>query len=129
MTKQIAIIDDSNTITNLKKSLRPLEITGNYSFTYFTSPLDFCGKIKADFIDFDFFFLNVNTPTMSGVEITKFLRSTPKYTSTLIYALTTEECQKIQEEAIAAGVNGWIIKLTTPGMVREQIQRALKNNL
>jgi PleD family two-component response regulator len=90
MTKQIAIVDDSNTITNLKKSLRPLEMAGDYSFIYFTSPIDFCGKIQADFIDFDFFFLNVNTPSMSGIEISKFLRSTPKYASTLIYALTTE---------------------------------------
>lgn len=130
MTKQIAIVDDSKIIIqSLKIALKELERSGCYCFTYFTDPMVFCEEIKTNTDSFDFFFLDINMPRMSGLEVTKFLRANPKYVLTPIYALTTEESRETQRLGINVGMNGWIVKLTTLGMIREQIRKTLEDVL
>jgi CheY-like chemotaxis protein len=130
MSKQVAIVDDSKIIiSSLKMSLKELERSGRYCFTYFTDPIAFCEAIKENAVGFDFFFLDINMPRMSGLEVTKCLRATPQYSLTPIYALTTEESRETQRLGINVGMNGWIVKLTTLGMVREQIRKTLEDVL
>lgn len=124
--KQIVILDDSKTIiAGLQMVLKEVERSGLYKFNFFNDPVAFSDMIKYDKTDYDFFFFDINMPGMSGLEVAGVVRSLPKYANTPIFALTTEDGQKIQELGVVAGMDGWIVKSTTPGMVREQIRKTL----
>jgi CheY-like chemotaxis protein len=124
--KQIVILDDSRTIiAGLQMVLKEVERSGLYKFHFFNDPIGFSEMIKHEATEFDFFFLDINMPGMSGLEVAGIVRSIPKYAKTPIFALTTEDGQKIQELGVVVGMDGWIVKSTTPGMVREQIRKTL----
>ena len=126
--KQVVILDDSKTIiAGLQMVLKEVERSGLYKFHFFNDPIGFSEMIKCESTDFDCFFLDINMPGMSGLDVAGVVRGIAKYAKTPIFALTTEDGQKIQELGVLAGMDGWIVKSTTPGMVREQIRKTLKD--
>ena len=51
-----------------------------------------------------------NMPNMNGVELVKALRANPKYKFTPILLISTEQDEKIKEQAKEAGASGWVRK-------------------
>jgi len=52
----------------------------------------------------------IELPEMSGLELTKILKASPKYRDIKIVAVTAYGMEEDKERAIEAGFNGYIIK-------------------
>lgn len=58
----------------------------------------------------DMVITDVNMPKMSGIELTRQLRTLPHFQKTPIILLTTESDTAKKAEGRAAGATGWIVK-------------------
>jgi two-component system chemotaxis response regulator CheY len=58
----------------------------------------------------DLVITDINMPNMSGIELTRHLRSLPSFHKTPILLLTTESDPGKKAEGRAAGATGWITK-------------------
>lgn len=58
----------------------------------------------------DLVITDVNMPKMSGIELTRQLRTLPHFQKTPIILLTTESDTAKKAEGRAAGATGWIVK-------------------
>ena len=128
VSKRIAIVDDSRTIlTGLRIALKGLQESGECNFEFFNDPVDFYGALESDEAGpFDLFFLDINMPGMSGIELARKIRALQSCIGIPIYALTTENTQEVQQQGKEAGMNGWIIKQTTPAVVKERIEQVIR---
>ena len=73
----------------------------------------------------DFVITDWNMPTMSGVELTRAIRSAPGGELVPIMLVTTRGARQNIVAAIDAGVNSYILKPFTPSLLREKIDRLL----
>ena len=73
----------------------------------------------------DFVITDWNMPRMSGVELTRAIRSTAGGASVPIMLVTTRGARQNIVAAIDAGVNSYILKPFTPSLLREKIDRLL----
>ena len=102
--KKILLADDSPVSRNLMKTL----LISNYDILEAENGSDALTKAKSN--DIDLFLIDLNMPDMSGIDVTKELRTDQKYMKKPILILTSEVRDEKKQEAKDAGVNGWIVK-------------------
>ena len=73
----------------------------------------------------DFVITDWNMPRMSGVELTRAIRSAAGGEVVPIMLVTTRGARQDIVAAIDAGVNSYILKPFTPSVLREKIDRLL----
>lgn len=61
--------------------------------------------------------LDLNMPTMNGIELLRRLRSEGRSTRVPVIMLTTEGHPQLMQEAKALGAKGWIIKPFKPDLL------------
>ena len=70
--------------------------------------------------------MDIQLPGMSGLEITKKLRSNPQYHDVVILAITAYAMKGDEEKALAAGCDGYIPKpidtRTLPDIIAQYVQ-------
>ncbi len=67
-----------------------------------------------------------NMPEMSGLELTRWLRSNPQYENIPILMITTRGNKDDVIEAMKARVNNYIVKPFTPQGLKEKIEQVMK---
>ena len=73
----------------------------------------------------DMVITDLNMPIMNGIELTKSLRSNPKYKFIPIVFLTTESQIQKKDAAKDAGATGWIVKPFKPDHLLKVIKKVL----
>lgn len=72
-------------------------------------------------VTFDLIVCDWNMPLMSGLEVLRVVRSTPKYKSVRFIMLTAEAYRESVKEAASLNVDGYIAKPFTASQLGEQI--------
>jgi len=65
-------------------------------------------------------------PNMTGLELTKAVRSDPNFANIPILMVTTRGMKQDVLEALQARVNNYIVKPFTPQILKEKIEQILK---
>jgi two-component system chemotaxis response regulator CheY len=73
----------------------------------------------------DLVITDINMPNMNGIDLTRRIRSLPKYRSTPILIVTTESELAIKSQAKAAGATGWIVKPFRPDQLVAVVSKVL----
>ncbi len=82
-------------------------------------------KLKSE--DVHFVVTDWNMPNMSGLELTKKIRSDDNHKSLPILMVTTRGLKQDIIEALQAKVNNYIVKPFTPTLLKEKIDGILKS--
>lgn len=77
--------------------------------------------------EIDFVITDWNMPNMSGLELTKAIRSSEKYKNVPILMVTTRGLKQDIIEALKARVNNYVVKPFTPQVLKEKMDAILKN--
>jgi len=116
------VVDDSATMRRIVgNSLRNL---GYQNFVEAGDGKDALEKLAADG-EINFIITDWNMPVMSGLELTKAIRSNPKFEHLPILMVTTRGVKEDIIQALQAKVNNYIIKPFTPQILKEKIDQVL----
>lgn len=77
----------------------------------------------------DFIITDWNMPNMTGLDLTKTVRTSDKWNKIPILMVTTRGLKQDIIEALQAKVNNYIVKPFTPQVLKEKIMAILKTNL
>jgi len=77
--------------------------------------------------EIDFVITDWNMPNMSGLDLTKAIRSSDKYKNVPILMVTTRGLKQDIIEALKARVNNYVVKPFTPQVLKEKMDAVLKN--
>ena len=75
--------------------------------------------------DIDVLITDWNMPNMSGLELTKKVRSTEKYKHVPILMVTTRGLKEDIIDALKAKVNNYVVKPFTPQVLKEKLDSIL----
>lgn len=73
--------------------------------------------------DFDFLITDWNMPGMTGIDLLRTVRADPKLASLPVLMVTAEQKREQIVEAAQAGVNGYVVKPFTAGVLKEKIDK------
>lgn len=121
--KNVLVVDDTVTIHKLLSS--QLREMGFNNVTCALNAHMALDVLETDRSEWGIIFCDINMPEMNGIELLKHLRSNPKFNKTIIIMLTIESDIKMVNEAIAAGVNGYILKPYTKSLILKAIEQAI----
>jgi len=118
MAKTILIIDDSASIRQMVSFT--LKTDG---YTVIEADDGVAGVAKAKAHDIDLVLTDQNMPNMDGFTLVKTLRSLPKFASTPILMLTTENHDSMKMKGKEAGASGWLVKPFNPHRLLEIVKK------
>lgn len=116
------VVDDSPTMRRIV--INALKTFGIDDVVEAEDGNDGLNKLKAEKIDF--VITDWNMPNMSGLDLTKAIRSDASLQSVPILMVTTRGLKQDIVEALQAKVNNYIVKPFTPQILKEKIQAVLK---
>ncbi len=118
------VVDDSQTMRRIVNNA--LKSLGYEDIIEAEDGKDAIAKLYVDKIDF--IITDWNMPNMSGLELTKAVRSDSQYAGLPILMVTTRGMKDDVMEALQAKVNNYIVKPFTPQVLREKIDLVLKTS-
>lgn len=68
---------------------------------------------------------DINMPDVSGIELTRFVRQTPRHAHTPLIVISTEASEIDRGRAMAAGASGFVAKPFTPEEFLAAIRAAI----
>ena len=83
------------------------------------------GLTKVQEQKIDLALVDVNMPSMGGIEMVTEMRKLPEYTRTPILMLTTESSDEKKQEGRQAGATGWIVKPFSPEQLLAIVEKVL----
>lgn len=116
------VVDDSPTMRRIV--INALKNIGYTEIVEAEDGKDALAKLYAEKIDF--IITDWNMPNMSGLELTKAVRSDPNFSKIPILMVTTRGMKEDVLEALQARVNNYIVKPFTPQILKEKIEQILK---
>ncbi|MFH0734128.1 MAG: response regulator [bacterium] len=118
------VVDDSVTMRRIViNSLRNL---GYSSWVEAADGTEALSKLGAD-PSISFVITDWNMPILSGLELTRAIRSDPNFGNLPILMVTTRGVKEDIVEALQAKVNNYVIKPFTPQILKEKIESILAN--
>ena len=125
MELKFLIVDDSVTMRRIVfNSLRNL---GFSNYVEAADGKEALVKLAAD-DSINFVITDWNMPVLSGLELTRAIRSDQKLSSLPILMVTTRGVREDIIEALQAKVNNYVVKPFTPQVLREKIEQILSTN-
>lgn len=123
MALKFLVVDDSATMRRIVgNSLRNL---GFNNFVEAENGKDALEKLQ-DVTDINFVITDWNMPVLSGLDLTKAIRSNDKFKHLPILMVTTRGVKEDILEALQNKVNNYVIKPFTPQILKEKIDQVLK---
>ncbi|HYF14640.1 MAG TPA: response regulator [Phycisphaerales bacterium] len=116
---RVLVVDDSKTMRSIQRAV--LENLGHTEVLEATDGQDAVNKARA--FRPDLILVDWNMPVMDGLSFVKAWRATNK--NTPIIMVTRESEKRRVVEAIAAGVNGYVVKPFTPDFLSQRIEETL----
>ncbi len=116
------VVDDSVTMRRIV--INSLKNLGYQNFIEASDGRDALEKLSAD-SSINFVITDWNMPNVSGLELTKAIRSDEKYISLPILMVTTRGVKDDIIEALNARVNNYVVKPFTPQILKDKIEQIL----
>lgn len=124
MDLKFLVVDDSVTMRRIvANSLKNL---GYENIVEAVDGKDALGKLAADAM-INFVITDWNMPVLTGLELTKAIRTDDKLSKLPILMVTTRGVKEDIIEALQAKVSNYIIKPFTPQVLKEKIDQILTN--
>ena len=124
MSLKFLVVDDSVTMRRIvANSLKNL---GYNDFVEAVDGRDALSKLATD-KNINFVITDWNMPNVSGLELTKAIRSDDKFTELPILMVTTRGIKEDIIQALQARVNNYVVKPFTPQILKEKIDQVLAN--
>ncbi|MCK5537029.1 MAG: response regulator [Bacteroidales bacterium] len=120
MEKKILVVDDSESIREILKSLLEEE---NFLVEVAEDGLKGLDKVKSN--DYDLILTDLHMPNLDGIGFINEARKLENCKRTPILFLTTETQQEAKDKAKEAGATGWIIKPFVPAKIKSIVNRVL----
>ena len=125
MSLKFLVIDDSVTMRRIV--INSLKNLGFNDYVEASDGKDALGKLAAN-PEINFVITDWNMPVLSGLELTKAIRSDEQYSSLPILMVTTRGVKEDIIEALTARVSGYIVKPFSPQVLKEKIEQLLSKN-
>ena len=122
MDLKFLVVDDSVTMRRIV--INSLKNLGYNDYIEATDGKDALGKLAAN-PTVNFIITDWNMPVLSGLELTKAIRSDPALMSLPILMVTTRGVKDDIIEALSARVSDYIVKPFTPQILKEKIEHLL----
>ncbi len=116
------VVDDSVTMRRIV--INSLKNLGHQNFIEASDGRDALEKLAVD-SSVNFVITDWNMPNVSGLELTKAIRSDEKLNSLPILMVTTRGVKDDIIEALNARVNNYVVKPFTPQILKEKIEQIL----
>lgn len=111
MCKKVIFVDDSRTVlASVDLAVSDLVDEGIIEFSTFINPAEFLELVKKGDVSYDLLFTDINMPQMTGLELSKELKSLDNIRQKPILALTTENSAQMKQAGKDIGIAGWIVK-------------------
>ncbi len=116
---KILVVDDFSTMRRIIKNLlRDLGFTNTHEADDGTTALP---MLKVG--HFDFLVTDWNMPGMTGIDLLREVRSDTELVNLPVLMVTAESKREQIIEAAQAGVNGYVVKPFTAGILEEKIHK------
>src|SRR5512140_1007294 len=119
---KILIVDDDATT---RKLLGLFLKAKGYEVAYAENGLD--GLEKIGTAEPNLIITDLNMPYMDGIEFVKTVRADPARAELPVLMVTTEGDPEERDRAVAAGVNGYLIKPVSADVLTQNIRHILKS--
>jgi two-component system chemotaxis response regulator CheY len=118
---RVLLVEDSSTMRSFVAAA--LEGEGSFEITQVENGFDALKALPSG--RFDLVITDVNMPDINGLELIKFIRSSPVYMHTPLIIISTEGRDKDRARGMSLGANAYLVKPFTPdallAAVREQL--------
>lgn len=119
---QFLVVDDSPTMRRIViNALKTFGYTDTLEAGDGFEAMEQLEKGTVEFVITDW-----NMPIMSGLELTKSIRSNDKYKHLPILMVTTRGLKQDIVDALKARVNNYVVKPFTPNVLKEKLDAVLK---
>ncbi|GJQ63610.1 MAG: response regulator [Melioribacteraceae bacterium] len=125
MSMKFLIVDDSVTMRRIVAN--SLQNLGFKEYVEASDGKDALLKLSED-DTINFVITDWNMPNISGLELTKAIRSDSTLSSIPILMVTTRGVKEDILEALNAKVNNYVVKPFTPQILKEKIDQILSNS-
>jgi two-component system, chemotaxis family, chemotaxis protein CheY len=119
------VVDDSPTMRRIV--INALKNIGYTDIVEAEDGKDALAKLYSEKIDF--IITDWNMPNMTGLELTRAVRSDPNFANIPILMVTTRGMKQDVIEALEARVNNYIVKPFTPASIEGKDRTNLENSL
>ncbi len=117
---RVLTVDDSN---SLRRMVAFTLKRAGHEVVQATDGSDGLAKLREQKIDLAL--VDVNMPSMGGIEMVTEMRKLPEYARTPILMLTTESSDEKKQEGRQAGATGWIVKPFSPEQLLGIVEKVL----
>ncbi len=124
MDLKFLVVDDSVTMRRIV--VNSLKNLGYNDYVEAGDGEEAFAKLEAD-KSINFVITDWNMPNMSGLELSKKIRSTPEYENMPIMMVTTRGVKEDIVDALKAKVNNYVVKPFTPQILKQKIDQILTN--
>ena len=124
MNRKFLVVDDSVTMRRIV--VNTLKSIGYDQFVEAQDGKDALDKLVSD-TEINFVITDWNMPVMSGLELTKAIRSTDSTKSMPILMVTTRGVKEDIVQALQAKVSNYVVKPFTPQILKDKIDLILSN--
>jgi CheY-like chemotaxis protein len=102
-----------------------LEAEGDYEVHEVGNGFDALRALPRDL--FGLIVTDINMPDVSGIELTRFVRQTPRHANTPLIVISSEASAVDKDRAMAAGASAFVAKPFTPPEFLAAIKEAVSN--
>lgn len=124
MDKKFLVVDDSVTMRRIV--VNTLKTIGYNQYVEAEDGKDALDKLRTDF-GINFIITDWNMPVMSGLELTKAIRSDDRTKGLPILMVTTRGVKEDIVQALQARVSNYVVKPFTPQILKDKIDLILSN--
>ncbi|MCW8849857.1 MAG: response regulator [Melioribacteraceae bacterium] len=124
MDKKFLVVDDSVTMRRIV--VNTLKTIGYNQYVEAEDGKDALDKLKTD-LGINFIITDWNMPVMSGLELTKAIRSDDRTKGLPILMVTTRGVKEDIVQALQARVSNYVVKPFTPQILKDKIDLILSN--
>lgn len=118
MTKRALVVDDSQTMRTMIKSVLQAENFDCITAEDGVAAIEILGSQTVDVVVTD-----INMPNMDGIELVKNLRAAKNAMYTPILVISTESGDTIKQQGKQAGASGWIVKPFQPEVLIKAVKK------
>jgi two-component system chemotaxis response regulator CheY len=124
MDKKFLVVDDSVTMRRIV--VNTLKTIGYNQYVEAEDGKDALDKLRTD-LGINFIITDWNMPVMSGLELTKAVRSDDRTKGLPILMVTTRGVKEDIVQALQARVSNYVVKPFTPQILKDKIDLILSN--
>lgn len=124
MERKFLVVDDSVTMRRIV--VNTLKTLGYNQYVEAEDGKDAIDKLRTD-LSINFVITDWNMPVMSGLELTKAIRSDDRTKALPILMVTTRGIKEDIVQALQARVSNYVVKPFTPQILKDKIDLILSN--